>query len=308
VHVILEADRIGRCLFRAGSHQCSRCTDQRAALAQGVLRGHTLGVSGTLLPTKAHLTTHQVTSSPTVRCGHSVGLIIVAAIFLGLKGQLDLEVVGSYLDWVVGVLMIALGIYTMYMAVGKPEAASASTKAVGGASPTRPLPVASPPAAGEPCGEGPHEDDPPKGDIELVRLASGPRSTSHFGDEEAQEKRKDPSAESTDPCKKWKERGIAFVVGIVHGAAGPGGVLGVLPAVQMRSWSKAGLYLGTFCITSIFVMGLLASSYGELTRWAGRDSDKVAFGLKVFSASLSLIVGIVWIALSATGHLEEVFG
>lgn len=34
---------------------------------------------------------------------------------------------------------------------------------------------------------------------------------------------------------------------------GPGGVLGVLPAVELHAWDKALLYLFSFCLTSIVV-------------------------------------------------------
>ena len=39
---------------------------------------------------------------------------------------------------------------------------------------------------------------------------------------------------------------------------GPGGVLGVLPAVSMHDNFKSACYLGTFCLVSILTMGVLA--------------------------------------------------
>jgi hypothetical protein len=249
----------------------------------------------------AHLQkTYRLRAYSPFRCGHSTGLLVVAAVFLALQGQLDLEAVGSHAEWLVGVVLIALGIYTMYMAVFRPEAASASVKVAGEATPlTRFSPVASRPAAGKPC-RAASGDEPLERETDLERPASGPRSTSSLVvSEKALEEGENPLSESAERLKDYRKRGIAFVVGIVHGTAGPGGVLGVLPAVQMRSLAKAGLHLMTFCVTSILVMGVVASSYGELTRWAGRDSD---------SGSLSLAVGIVWIVLSALGILDDVFG
>jgi len=35
---------------------------------------------------------------------------------------------------------------------------------------------------------------------------------------------------------------------------------------------------------------------------------KLDFGLKLFSALLSVVVGVLWLALTATGKMGEVFG
>jgi hypothetical protein len=104
---------------------------------------------------------------------------------------------------------------------------------------------------------------------------------------------------------------LAVVTGIFHGVAGPGGVLGVLPAVQLQDAWLACIYLVTFCVTSTFVMGGFAAFYGSLSRWlAGGDGnnegDRV-FMVEIGSASLSICVGFVWLALLSLGKLDEVF-
>jgi len=55
-------------------------------------------------------------------------------------------------------------------------------------------------------------------------------------------------------CEKMRERFLIIVVGIIHGAAGPGGILGVLPSVQLHDWNKAMLYLAAFCFASNVTM------------------------------------------------------
>lgn len=108
---------------------------------------------------------------------------------------------------------------------------------------------------------------------------------------------------------------LALLTGLVHGVAGPGGVLGIIPAVQMQDVGLAITYLGTFCITSTLVMGCFAAFYGRMCYWMtdGDDNiDKNARVNRIFlvefgSACLSIIVGIVWLTLLAVGELNEVF-
>eukprot|EP00624_Nannochloropsis_granulata_P002205 evm.model.NODE_21216_length_7636_cov_22.367731.2 len=103
------------------------------------------------------------------------------------------------------------------------------------------------------------------------------------------------------------QRIVAFSVGIIHGIAGPGGVLGVLPAARLHSWSKASLYLATFCLTSTLIMGVFAAVYGECTSRLG-SARNIEYRLELFSASLSIIVGVLWMAMIVAGKLDAVFG
>jgi hypothetical protein len=100
----------------------------------------------------------------------------------------------------------------------------------------------------------------------------------------------------------------ALLVGIVHGIAGPGGILGVLPAVGLHDTAKSITYLGSFCATSIATMGVFAAAYGEATGRLGERSELIAFRISVFSSMLSVIVGILWLVLAAIGKLQQVFG
>jgi hypothetical protein len=141
---------------------------------------------------------------------------------------------------------------------------------------------------------------------------------------------------------------LACFIGIIHGVAGPGGVLGVIPAVQVRTtrccddgrkclvsrsylfacfiifsrhgvvhhiyilqlkdWKYSTIYLGTFCISSTLCMGCFATVYGTCSRKLGKDRGKRGeFIMECISASLSIIVGILWLVLLACGKLEDVF-
>lgn len=109
---------------------------------------------------------------------------------------------------------------------------------------------------------------------------------------------------------------LALLAGVIHGVAGPGGVLGVLPAVEMQDPKAAIIYLGTFCVTSIVVMGGFAVLYGTLCKWlalhgvgeedTGASLNRVFF-VEFASACLSICVGIVWLSLLIVGKMDEVF-
>lgn len=104
---------------------------------------------------------------------------------------------------------------------------------------------------------------------------------------------------------------LAVATGLVHGVAGLGGVLGVIPAVQLHDAWLACVYLVTFCVTSTFTMGGFAAFYGSLSQWlAGGDGKKGGsrvFMVEMGSALLSIAVGLVWLTLLTLGKLDNVF-
>lgn len=100
---------------------------------------------------------------------------------------------------------------------------------------------------------------------------------------------------------------LSICIGIVHGVAGPGGVLGVIPAVQLHDAFLSTLYLGTFCVTSTLTMGCYAALYGSCTARISASSAKFEFCMELFSACLSIFVGIVWLTLIHLGILHDIF-
>ncbi|KAL7518233.1 hypothetical protein ACHAWX_003079 [Stephanocyclus meneghinianus] len=113
-------------------------------------------------------------------------------------------------------------------------------------------------------------------------------------------------------CVRCTPGVLAVFAGVIHGLSGPGEVLGVIPAVQLRRVHLAILYLGTFCITSTLVMGVFASFYSYVCRWlveraGSKDEDASlsrVFLVEFGSACLSIVVGIVWLTLLAVGQLD----
>ena len=106
--------------------------------------------------------------------------------------------------------------------------------------------------------------------------------------------------------KTYSPRLIALAVGVVHGVAGPGGILGVIPAVHLQDWKLATVYLGTFCITSTLAMGSFAALYGSFSAKIS-DQTHLEYQLECFSAALSIIVGVLWLTLIFLGKLEDFF-
>ena len=106
---------------------------------------------------------------------------------------------------------------------------------------------------------------------------------------------------------------LAVAAGIVHGIAGPGGILGVVPVVQMQDAKMAVIYLSMFCLTSTLVMGSFVLFYGVFSRWLaggriqGSDDGSRVFWVEAGLAGLSIMVGLVWLVVLSIGKLNEVF-
>jgi hypothetical protein len=101
---------------------------------------------------------------------------------------------------------------------------------------------------------------------------------------------------------------LALCVGVLQGIAGPGGLLGVLPAVEMKEKWASVLYLLSFIVVSTLCMGVFAAMYGEATRRLGDISGTIEFCVNISSCALSVVVGTLWVVLSLMGKLEALFG
>ena len=273
--------------------------------------------------------------------GHSSGLLLVTAVFIYLKGDLDLKQFGRFCDALVGVFMMIIGCYGAFGAIKfarekkklkedySEEYASSSsdgvnslTKAINDLCDKKEATAdTSVQMVGTLGKRNTGKNAIPKEDSSssvalLVNQQQGWNSTSqshavgaegsdshhlqHHHSLLAEDCKWCPFIDMRDP---FTQRVVSFAIGLLHGVAGPGGVLAVFPTVQMTSWKSASLYLGSFIIASTFSMGVFASVYGETTRRLGASAESVELGLRVFSSCMSVLVGAVWLTLSILGKL-----
>jgi len=94
-----------------------------------------------------------------------------------------------------------------------------------------------------------------------------------------------------------REGRAAFAVGLLHGTAGAGHVLGVLPALALPTRLGSIAYLLFFAAGTVAAM----SAYATLMGYAGRRlslSGRNAYaGLLAGCSALSVFVGVYWLGL-----------
>lgn len=227
----------------------------------------------------------------------------MAVIIIAADRSIDLSRVNGYVNYGVGVLMILLGLYSIYQSVKKRKRRSDSSSALSTDSNEEELSSAA--------------------SVYFVSDTEAPDMVS-CGEQESTSKAKG-SKDIIDAYvmdESTKEQGIvhnqlkhpltqkltALCVGICHGIAGPGGVLGVLPAVSLRNPVTSSAYLASFCIASILTMAIFAAFYGECTARITGKSTFAELAVNIVSAIFSLIIGILWIVFEALGILDKIFG
>jgi hypothetical protein len=213
--------------------------------------------------------------------GHSSGLIVITVVFIYLKGDLDLRKIGRFGDFLVGIFMLMIGLYSAYTAV---KANSNRIK--------------------KRNKDGEEDMSTPSFCCAREALDHDASDTLFCANTRCSQCNFLQHVELKDP---HSQRVLAFIIGIVHGVAGPGAILGVLPAVEMQNWQSSCIYLSSFIITSTLSMGTFAALYGELSKRIGSTAECVELLVSLFSASLSIGVGILWITLSYYGKLNAFF-
>ncbi|KAJ0400946.1 hypothetical protein ATCC90586_007607 [Pythium insidiosum] len=244
--------------------------------------------------------------------GHSTSLLLLTTVFLLVHQRLNLSTLGTVCDAIVGGLMILLGAWSLcyfsrlrrqhksrQLIIDLQEQRVAAVD-------VSPLPT--------PDILFFQHDDGVHSILERGRSSPEPESLSTFAlkpsfDESLVTRKccfgmcNMPSADIRNP---YTTHFTAFAYGIAHGLAGTGGVLGVLPAVVLNNWGRSFAYLLSFCVASIFIMGVFSALYGEVTGRIVRQSDKLEYRVGIFSSAISLVIGVMWIVLLATGSMDAI--
>jgi ABC-type nickel/cobalt efflux system permease component RcnA len=100
----------------------------------------------------------------------------------------------------------------------------------------------------------------------------------------------------------WRQTGASLFAGIIGGIAGPGGLLAIVPASYYSTKFEAISYILLFILSSTAMMGIVAYVYGRFTsRWVTNSLNRQQqeTKLKLISAIISVLVGLVWILLTA---------
>ena len=242
--------------------------------------------------------------------GHSTGLVVIAVIFIWLKGDLDLRRIGRYCDFIVGLFMVTLGSFGIVTAIRtyrekklkRDHDLSESQNLL-----DKQLETVE-------SSTSPNTLTRQKSRVSLsVDRPSTSSPRDYYDHDHDHEHFTHQCIEECQGCvfidlhDPFVQRVLSFSVGLLHGVAGPGAVLGVLPAVEMRKWTSSCLYLGSFIVASTLSMGTFAALYGESTKRLGATAEVIELGLNVFSSMMSVIVGTTWLCLSVLGKLEDFF-
>jgi hypothetical protein len=216
--------------------------------------------------------------------GHSVGLLCVFLFLLALRVETDeafMRVASRWMGLGVGAFMVALGVYGVLEVDQRLRDAERDGDAL------------------------PDADDEERARLVTSSKQNDDEDATVSDDEKTKRRGMNASSDHSKDGRKpssFLTGSLAVLAGVVHGAAGPGAVLGVLPAMALRDEPLVIGYFCGFIVATVLAMGLFAAGWGAGTRALGeRGGERVKRGLAMCSSVLCVVVGIAWAAFSVTG-------
>eukprot|EP01068_Selenidium_serpulae_P010305 Selendium_serpulae@DN5427_c1_g1_i1.p1 len=90
---------------------------------------------------------------------------------------------------------------------------------------------------------------------------------------------------------------MTLTTGLIHGVAGSGHLLGVIPALSLGSWQATFSYLVAFTTGCAVAMTALTMAVGEISHYSGKvvNSPMLSVQISRFAASVAICVGVAWL-------------
>ncbi len=98
----------------------------------------------------------------------------------------------------------------------------------------------------------------------------------------------------TQPTHDHEHRAL-FGIGMLHGLAGTGAVVVLVPVAALHSPARAFLFLAVFGVGTIVSMALLSALAGSVLHATARRSPRAHQALAVTASAASIAVGLWWL-------------
>ena len=204
--------------------------------------------------------------------GHGAGVLVVGAAALVLRGVIDIEALSGWSERVVGVVLIALGLWIgqracsrrLHMHVHQHDGDAHAHAHLHGAADAHDAPLS------------------------LGRLTGAKAVDLRAAVQAA------PVAGAV-ALPVHRHGHAAFAVGTLHGLAGSAHFVGILPALALPSVTLGGLYLAAFCVGSVLAMVAFAALLGGLAQRCARHGPGLYRGMLGLNALAALAVGCWWL-------------
>lgn len=214
--------------------------------------------------------------------GHGAGVVLLGSLGILARGVIDIDVASAWAEFSVGFVLIGVGAWALHR--------------------SRAVVIHTHGHTHEHCHDDEksahaHERDDETsaanatdaaGSAHELHLAADRTHThahSHVHVHAVTEDHEAPGAHATHGR-------TAFFVGLLHGAAGGGHLLGVLPSLALPR-EAAVVYLGAYFLAAVAAMAGFGAALGMIVRRAG---PAMVQRLMTASSLVAIVVGVTWLA------------